>query len=375
MTDAPDLRVGIVCPYDLSIPGGVQSHVIDMVAALGGRGVQVHVLAPVGDTAAIGRRFGQWPGWLTNAGPSRQVSINGSSAPVRLARGQRALVRGWLRDTGVNLAHVHEPFVPALARPAVHAAANIGLPVVGTFHAAVASTALLRMARPMLRRTLAHLAAVVPVSEAAAATVAAVRRGTDYTVIANPVDVDGFARAVLAKPSPGRQAGNVLFLGRGDEPRKGLDDLLTAWPLIRAARPHAELVIAGRMQRTDFPDGATVLGEVPAADKPGVYAGADVYVAANRGGESMGMVLIEAMASGTAVVATDLAAFTAVSEGEAARHVPVADPVALAAAVVAVLDDDAERARLVAAGRRRAADFDLARITESVIEVYRGCLR
>lgn len=375
MTDAADLRIGVVCPYDLAVPGGVQSHVIDMVAGLAARGVQVNVLAPVGETAAIGRRFGQWPHWLTNAGPARQVRINGSSAPVCIARGQREQVRAWLRHTGATIAHVHEPFVPALARPAVHAASGAGLPVVGTFHAAVDSTALLLLARPLLRRTLSRLTAAVPVSEAAAATVAAVRRGVPATIIANPVDVSNYSRAVLSKPSPGRQGGQVLFLGRGDEPRKGLDDLLAAWPLIRAARPHAALVIAGRMQRSDFPDGAVVLGEVSAADKPGVYAGADVYVAPNRGGESMGMVLVEAMASGTAVIATDLPAFTAVSEGRAARHTPVADPVALASAVVAVLDDDAERARLVAAGLKRAADYDVSRIAESMIEVYRRCLR
>ena len=370
----PQFRVGIVCPYDLSVPGGVQSHVCDVVTALLARDADVHVLAPVSDPAAVGRRFSGWPAWLTNAGTARGVNINGSTAPVRIALGQRALVANWLQRTGVQIVHVHEPFVPALARPAVHSAWRADIPVVGTFHAHVESAALLRLASPWLRQTLTKIKTVIAVSDAAAATARTLKPTIPITVIPNPVAVAAFKRAVIPKPGPGRESGQILFLGRGDEPRKGLDDLLTAWPLIRASRPHAQLLVAGRMTRTDLPSGVQQLGEVTDADKPGVFANADVYVAPNRGGESMGIVLVEAMASGTAVVATDLPAFVAVSQNTAARHVPVRDPISLAAAVVAVLDDESLRTELVAAGLRRADDFDVVAVTDALLDVFVECL-
>jgi hypothetical protein len=94
-----ELRVAIVCPYDFSVPGGVQSHVMDMVPALQSRGVHVHVLAPGHGPRCHWYATGMWPTWLTNAGPAQRIHINGSAAPVRIARGQRAQVRAWLDRT------------------------------------------------------------------------------------------------------------------------------------------------------------------------------------------------------------------------------------------------------------------------------------
>ena len=168
--ESPTLRIGVVCPYDLAVPGGVQSHVIDMVAAMRASGVQMHVLAPVSEPAGLARRFGQWPSWLTSAGESRSVAINGSVAPVRIAAGQREHVQSWARERDIHVLHVHEPFVPALARPAINAAAGMGIPVVGTFHASVDSTRLLQIARPWLRRTAERLSSAIAVSEMAVTT-------------------------------------------------------------------------------------------------------------------------------------------------------------------------------------------------------------
>jgi phosphatidylinositol alpha-mannosyltransferase len=110
----------------------------------------------------------------------------------------------------------------------------MGVPVVGTFHASVDSTLLLRLARPWLRSTLSKLTRVVAVSDAARETVKAVDATAQCEIVPNPIDCNAFTRAVLDKPSPGVQSGQVLFSGRGDEPRKGLDDVLVAWPLVRA---------------------------------------------------------------------------------------------------------------------------------------------
>jgi len=368
------MKVAIVCPYDMGVHGGVQSHVYDMVAALHARSHEVAVLAPVSDPTALARARGEFPTWLTSAGSSRRFAINGSYAPVRIGMRQRAQVRRWLAAEQPDVLHVHEPFVPALSRPAVHAARTIA--VVGTFHAAVPSTKLLRALRFPLARTARKLSATIAVSDAAAATVTAVVPHQTLTVIPNPVAISRFARAVIDKPPVPKEGGHILFLGRGDEPRKGLTDLLTALPFIFAARPHVKVHIAGRMNPANLPASVDYLGEVPESDKPGVYACADVYVAPHRGGESMGLVLVEAMAAGTAVVATDLPAFVAVSQdGECAEHVPVHDPVALAAGILRVLDDSSRRESLVHTGLRRAQDFDAGAIAEQLIAVYEGCLR
>lgn len=375
------LNVAIVCPYDLGVPGGVQSHVFDVVAAMVTRGHTVAVLAPVSEPTAIARRLGSWPSWLTNAGPSHAVPINGSRAPVRLAWGQRRQVRQWLESVQPDVVHVHEPFVPALARPAVHVAHawhrsdGRRLPVVGTFHASVESSLLLHLVAPLLRATARRLNRCIAVSAMAARTLREVGVRTQPTIIANPVDTERFARAALPKLPPAMESGHVLFLGRGDEPRKGLPDLLAAWPLVRAARPHAQLLVAGRasMEQLAGLAGVQLIGTVSEVDKPGVYAGADVYVAPHRGGESMGMVLVEAMAAGTAVVATDIPAFRAVAaDGAAASLVAPRDPIALANALLHVLSDHAYRDALVATGMQRARDFDVTQILDEIETVYRS---
>lgn len=375
------LSIAMVCPYDLSVVGGVQSHVFDVVAEMLARGWSVSVLAPVTEPTAVAQRLGAWPQWLVNAGPARAVAVNGSRAPVRVALGQRRQVRQWLERERPDVVHVHEPFVPALARPAVHAASRLRrrgparLAVIGTFHAAVDADVVLRLARPWLAATARTLDTAIAVSPMAAQTLAAVGSRTQPRIIVNPVATARFSRAVIPKPAPPATAGRALFLGRGDEPRKGLADLLAAWPLVRAARPDAELIVAGRLADTRGVDGISgvrVLGEVSEADKPGVFAGVDAYVAPHRGGESMGLVLVEAMASGTAVVATDLPAFRAVAaDGAAADLVAVNDPAALAEGVLRVLGDHRYREALVAAGRQRAGDFDVCAVVDEIEVLYR----
>ena len=375
------LVIAMVCPYDLSVVGGVQSHVFDVVTQMVRRGHKVSVLAPVSDPAAVAVRVGAWPQWLTNAGRARSFAINGSKAPVRVSMGQRRQIHRWLRQVSPDVVHVHEPFVPALSMPTVFAARSLRradgrrLPVVGTFHASVDSSTLLRLVAPLLRVTARRLTRCIAVSAMAEQTLRHVHVSTPVRIIANPVDTARFARAVVDKPSPAHEAGQVLFLGRGDEPRKGLPDLLSAWPLVRAARPHANLVVAGRVTPDDVlrVSGVDLLGPVSEDEKPGLYAGVDVYVAPQRGGESMGLVLVEAMAAGTAVVATDLPAFRAVAvDGAAAALVPPRDPVALANAILAVLDDRPYRESLIAAGQQRAGDFDVITVLDQIEAVYRS---
>jgi phosphatidylinositol alpha-mannosyltransferase len=237
-------------------------------------------------------------------------------------------------------------------------ATHSGPPVVATFHAAPGSAARLgyRMMGPVLDRLLGRTTVVTAVSSTAAS---ALPSSLPVEVIPNGLDVDGF------RTDTPRHDSRLVFLGR-DEPRKGLDILVEAWPAIRRDRPDAELVVIGA--RRDL-DGIQWLGRVDEEEKVRALASAAVYVAPQTGGESFGIVLVEAMAAGTAVVASNLDAFVAVAEG-AARFVPVGDSGALANAVVELLDDGSERGRLAAAGQRIAARHDWSVVGAAYREVY-----
>lgn len=342
------MRVALVCPYDLGAPGGVQHVVVELAARLAAGGDEAVVVA-VGE-----RRETDPPGAgpVLVGGPT-VVRANGSRVPLTLDPRAPSRVRAALRRADV--VHVHEPFVPLVG----WAGLRSGRPTVATFHADPAgwTRALYRAAAPCGRRVLAGavLTAVSPVAAGALPW-------GGVTEIPNGLDTAAYRL-------PGRRdPGQVVFLGR-DEPRKGLDDLVAAWPAVREGRPGARLVVLGA-ERTDGPPGVTFRGRVDEETKREVLAGSAVFVAPHRGGESFGIVLAEAMAAGCAVVASDLPAFRHVLAG-AGRLVPPGDPAALASAVAGLLDDPAAGARLGDAGRRRAADFDW----QVVVAGYRAAYR
>jgi phosphatidylinositol alpha-mannosyltransferase len=215
------------------------------------------------------------------------------------------------------------------------------------------------------------------VSEAARQTLVA-HMGGDAVLIPNGVDCSGFGNA---EPFPGwpGDGGALFFIGRIDEPRKGLPVLLAAMPAIVERHPDVRLLVAGpgdvdeiRSSLTpDLVDRVEFLGLVSEADKARAFMSADVYVAPNTGGESFGIVLLEAMASGTPVLASDLEAFRRVTaQGHAGAHFANEDPADLARAAADLLADAAERRRLAAAGRERALEFDWSTVARRVVEVY-----
>jgi phosphatidylinositol alpha-mannosyltransferase len=181
-------------------------------------------------------------------------------------------------------------------------------------------------------------------------------------IVPNAIDVAAYDLPV------GRVARRVAFLGR-DEPRKGLDLLLEAWPRIRERHPSAELIVIG-VDRVGPPPGVKFVGRVSDSEKRRFLASSAVFVAPNTGGESFGIVVAEAMAAGCAVVASDLPAFRLVLEDNGLL-VPVGDVTALADAVNGVLDDEAELARLGAAAREAVKRFDWSK----VLDAYRDCYR
>jgi phosphatidylinositol alpha-mannosyltransferase len=338
------VRIALVCPYDLRRPGGVQQVVLDLAARLRAEGDDAWVVGP-----------GAPDEWGEDVG--RTVTLRGNASRVPLAVDPRSILRVRRAVSGAEVVHVHEPFAP----PVSPAALRAGVPVVATFHAQPPPW-VGRLYRGASRVGSSLLSGVVLTAVSGVAAAFLPETWGPVEIVPNGVDVAGF------RPRGRRQPHRVAFLGR-DEPRKGLDVLLDAWTEVVHRHPAAELVVIGAT-RPDPPERVTYLGVVDEEHKRSALGSAAVFVAPNRGAESFGLVLVEAMASGCAVVASDLPAFRAVA-GDAARLVPPDEPGVLAEAIVALLDRPSVRGRLAAAGGRRAQAFDWP----AVVEQYRGCYR
>lgn len=368
MSDEP-LNVGIVCPYSWDSPGGVQYHVRDLRVALLREGHRVSLLAPAEDETAL-------PEYVTSTGRPIAVRYNGSVARLNLGIRSTRRVREWIRGGDFDVMHVHEPLSPGISAMALLAAKG---PIVATWHSSIEKSRALSagfyIAQTVMEKTRGRIA----VSELARRTLVD-HVGGDAVLIPNGVDCANFADAAPFEgwPGPGRA---LFFLGRLDEPRKGLPVLLNALPAVVERYPELRVLIAGPGDSEDIvkklppelADRLTFLGLVSEDDKVRAFHSADIYVAPNTGGESFGIVLLEAMASGTAVVASDLEAFRRVLDnGRAGTHFRNGDSADLARAVCQVLADDAARERTNEIARQRAWLYDWGRVTREIVDVYRS---
>lgn len=357
------MRIALVCPYAWDDAGGVQTHVRELGERLIERGHAVVGLAPV--------RAGAAEAWVRGIGTPVDLTYNRSNVPIDPRPWSTARIARILRSFGPDVVHVHEPFAPSTTLWAVLAAK---VPLVATFHSGAEPARLYDIAGPVLRRLARRLAIKVAVSEAAAA-VARRRLGGPFEVIPNAVDVERFETATPADLGPGTK---ILFVGRLDE-RKGFAVAVGAFEQLAAERQDLRLVVAGEgPERTVVErlspavrERVTLLGAVPNPDLPPIHAACDVFVAPNVGGESFGIVLVEAMAAGMPVVATDIPGFTEViRDGVDGLLVPPRDPRALAEGLVRVLDDPSLIARLSTAARERARAFSWAAILPRIEDAY-----
>jgi phosphatidyl-myo-inositol alpha-mannosyltransferase len=364
------LRIGLVCPYSLDVPGGVQAHVVGLAGALAALGHEVGVLAP----AAVGTAV---PEFVTSAGRSLGVPYNGSVARVTFGPLTYARARRWLAEHTFDVLHLHEPTTVSVSVLALLAAEG---PIVATFHTSTERSRALAAFGGVLRPLMEKVTARIAVSPLAR-RVQVEHLGGDAVEIPNGVDVPAFADG---PPLPGYpRPGTVGFLGRFDEPRKGMPVLLDALRRLGPARPDLRVLVVGRgdaagLRRQAGPvaDRLEVLGPVDDATKAAALRSVDVLCAPNTGGESFGIVLTEALAAGAPVVASDLDAFRAVlgETDPAGVLFPTGDGAALAEWLAALLDDPARRAALAAAGRVRAADFDWPVVAAKVLQVYRAAI-
>ena len=352
------MRIGIVCPYSLSLPGGVQNQVLSLARSLRRRGHEVRVLAPCdGPPPEL---------FVIPVGKSLPTAANGSVAPIAPDPSAQLRTIRALWDEGFDVLHAHEPLAPG---PCHTALVVKPAPIVGTFHAAGSMPAY-SVASGLANWGANRIDVRVVVSEDARALASKHLPG-DYVALFNGIEVDRF-RSAEPWPTTGP---TVLFLGR-HEPRKGLEVLLRALPDLPK---DLTVWVAGSGPATDdlrarYQDPRVQwLGRIADEERDRRMAGADVFCAPSLGGESFGVILLEAMAAGTTVVASAIPGYekVAVVDGEpAAVLVEPDDPAALAAGLRSALGDVALTDRLREAGTRRAESFDMERLVDEYLRLY-----
>ncbi len=365
------MRVGLVCPYSWDVPGGVQEHIRDLAEALIELGHQVSVISPADDDASL-------PEYVVPAGRAVAVPYNGSVARLSFGPLSANRVRRWLKEGNFDVLHVHEPYAPSLSLIALWVFDG---PIVATVHGATTRSRALHAAEPVLRSALEKVSGRIAVSEAARTTLVH-HLGGDAVLIPNGVTVSRYEKAESLPGWPG-EGGAIGFLGRMDEPRKGLAVLLRAFEVIGAERAGLRLLIAGPGDTEEviakvpasLRDRVVLLGQVSEAVKVQVYHSVDVFCAPNTGGESFGIVLAEAMAAGAPIVASDIDAFRRVlRDGRAGELFANGDSADLAAAIGRLLDDPRRRASLSAAASAAARDYNWSTIARDVVKVYEAVL-
>ena len=355
------MRVAQVCPYSLTVPGGVQGQVLALARSMRALGHETRVLAPCdGPPPDAG---------VTPLGKSVPFATNGSVAPIAPDFSCALRTIRALRDEDFDVVHLQEPLVPG---PTLTTLLFSDRPMVGTFHRSGASSAYSAF-RPIINRVSGRLAVRAAVSKDALATAQTAVAG-DYEMVFNGIEVERFAKA---EPAP-TDGPTVLFIGRHEE-RKGLEVLLAAFDHLPG---DVRLWVAGDGPQTEALKAQTVgdariewLGRVTDQEAASRLRGADLFCAPSLHGESFGIVLLESMAAQTPIVASDLPGYRNVATPEAdSVLVEPGDPVALADAIRRVLTDSTLAAGLVAAGEQRANEFSMDRLAERYIAMYESLL-
>ena len=359
------LKIGIVCPYSWDTPGGVQNHIRDLAEFLIASGHNVSVLAPAIDETKL-------PDYVVNAGKPISIPYNGAVARVLFGPVAFARVRQWISQGDFDLLHLHEPAIPSISLLACWAADG---PMVGTFHAAAKRQKIIFAIGPILEPAIEKLSARIAVSEAARLTLTD-HLDTDAVIIPNGI----YANRYTEGKSIDKWSGNTIgFIGRFEEPRKGLSVLVDALPVISRFAPDVRVLVAGPgdpaevienidpqlRQRFEF------LGKITETEKADFMSSVAVYVAPNTGGESFGIILAEALAGGACVVASDIPAFDdLLGQGQYGALFESESATELAKVVIDLLRDENKRKELSSRGKERAQLFDWKVVAQQIYSVY-----
>lgn len=358
------LNIGIVCPYGWDAPGGVQAHIADLRTYLVNQGHQVSVLAPTADEENL-------PSWVVSAGKPISIPYNGAVARVLFGPVAFARVKQWIAENNFDLLHLHEPAIPSVSLLACWAAEG---PMVGTFHVSAKKQKASFAIVPILEPVIEKLSARIAVSEAARETLIS-HLETDAVVIPNGI----YARKMAGKVRSDWSGQTLGFMGRFNEPRKGLRVLIDALPIISRFLPDVKVLVAGPGDPEEFlaqidpqlRNRIEFLGKLTESEKADFMSSVGAYVAPNTGGESFGIILAEALAGGAAVVAADIPAFVALLEnGKYGKLFKSEDATDLAKVVIDLLRDQDARNLMARSGQEYAQQFDWDVVARDIFEVY-----
>jgi phosphatidylinositol alpha-mannosyltransferase len=369
------MRLALVSPYDFAYPGGVTEHVANLAEQFLAHGHEVHIVAPSSDDEAEPSASVDAP--IHRIGRVVSIPANGSVARITLSLRSYLQAKRLLQEQQFDLIHLHEPMMPALPLTVLR---HSNATNVGTFHAFRNTPLTYFYGKPILRPFFRKLHGHIAVSNAARDFVGEYFPA-DYRVIPNGIDFPRFntRNRRLEQLADGRPT--VLFVGRLEK-RKGLKFLLRAWPMVLERQPDARLVVVGRGRPLEgyrrfadrqgwSPSDVVFAGYVPAEDLPRYYQSCDVFCAPNTGQESFGIVLLEAMAAGAPIVASDIPGYRdVVSDGEQGLLVEPKNAGALADAVCRLLGNPELRAGMRRAGQQKAQGYDWPRVASQVLEYY-----
>ncbi len=366
------MKIALVSPYDYPYPGGVTNHVRHLHREFTQLGHYVRIMAP-----SSNRNLEREQDDVYRIGSVRRIPANGSIARITLSFRLARRVREVLASEQFDVVHAHEPLMPSLPPTVLKYSDAVNI---GTFHAYRGSYYGYFYGRPVLRHAFRNLDGRIAVSRAAKRFVRQYFMAP-YRIIPNGVDTGMFDPTRVA-PLPQFQDGrpNILFVGR-PEKRKGVGFLLRAYPLVKSQFPDARFIVVGAGDWQDSPYRAyierhnlrdiLVVGRVSEADLPRYYRSADVLCSPATQGESFGIVLLEGMAAGVPIVASDIEGYRqVVTDGQEALLVPPRNERELADALCRVLQDPALRRRMAERGLQTAAEYSWQRVAEQVLDFY-----
>ena len=364
------MRIALVSPYDFAYPGGVTNHIANLAHQLMGIGHEVKILTPLSNT-----KVQELNDNVVRLGRPIPIRTAGSVARISLSIWLGPRIRKMLESQAFDVVHIHEPLAPFVPLCVLSLSRSVN---VGTFHAYHGSNRWYRLIRPFLAPAFKRLHGRIAVSTAA---LQMVNRffPAEYQVIPNGINLDHFASASrpIEEFADGKQ--NIVFVGRLEK-RKGLRTLLEAYARLKWDFPNTRLIIVGpgrigpgvkRFIKANAVEDVVFTGEVAYDDLPRYYHSADVFCAPNTGKESFGIVLIEAMAAGKPIVASDIEGFRCVmTQGRQGLLVPPQDSRSLADALTILLRNPLLRKRMGERGRADVEEYDWKRVAARVLDYY-----
>jgi phosphatidyl-myo-inositol alpha-mannosyltransferase len=369
------VKLALVSPYDFAYPGGVTEHVAHLAEQFLAFGHEVHIVAPSSDDESEPIASVEAP--VHRIGRVVSIPANGSVARITLSLRSYLQAKQLLQQQQFDLIHLHEPLMPALPLTVLRHSNTTNI---GTFHAFRNTPLTYFYSKPILRPFFRKLHGHITVSSAAREFVGEYFPA-EYRVIPNGIDFARFYERLPRLPELSDDRPTVLFVGRLEK-RKGLKFLLRAWPSVLERQPDARLVVVGRGRPLEgyrrfarrqgwSPEDVVFAGYVPSEDLPRYYQACDVFCAPNTGQESFGIVLLEAMAAGAPIVASDIPGYRdVISDGLQGVLVEPQNPAAIADAVCRLLGNPELRAGMRRAGQDKAQAYDWPRVAAQVLDYY-----